>query len=41
MLVNIIDRITQEVIRQVPSEEWLTLARALTKLQGLLIKQEA
>lgn len=39
MLVKIVDRITQEVIRQVPGEEWLTLA--LTKLQGLLIKQEA
>jgi flagellar protein FlaG len=41
MVVKVIDRETQDVIRQIPSQEMLDLAQALDKLQGLLIKQKA
>lgn len=41
MVVQVVDRDTKEVIRQIPSEEMLELARALDKLQGLLVKQQA
>jgi flagellar protein FlaG len=40
-VVKVIDRETQDVIRQIPSKEMLDLAQALDKLQGLLIKQKA
>ncbi len=40
-VVKIIDRATEEVIRQMPSEDMLDLSKALGKLQGLLLKQEA
>lgn len=40
-IVKIVDRKTQEVIRQMPSEEAVALAQALDKLQGLLIKDKA
>lgn len=40
-VVKIIDSSTDEVIRQIPSEEFLAMSRALDKLQGLLIRQEA
>jgi flagellar protein FlaG len=40
-VVKVIDRETEEVIRQIPSQEALDLAQALDKLQGLLIKQKA
>jgi flagellar protein FlaG len=40
-VVKVIDRETQDVIRQIPSQEILDLAQALGKLQGLLIKQKA
>ncbi|MDR2452408.1 MAG: flagellar protein FlaG [Candidatus Accumulibacter sp.] len=40
-VVKVIDRETQEIIRQIPSQEMLDLAQALDKLQGLLIRQEA
>jgi flagellar protein FlaG len=40
-VVKVIDRETQDVIRQIPSQEMLDLAQALDKLQGLLIRQEA
>lgn len=39
-VVKIVDKETDEVIRQIPSEEMLRIAKALDKLQGLLIKQE-
>ena len=32
---------TNEVIRQIPSEEMLEIAKALDRLQGLLVKQKA
>lgn len=40
-VVRVVDSETQEVIRQIPSQEMLDLAQALDKLQGLLIKQKA
>lgn len=40
-VVKIIDSSTDEVIRQIPSEEFLAMSRALDKMQGLLIRQEA
>ncbi len=40
-VVRVVDSATQEVIRQMPSEEVLAVARALDRLQGLLIKGKA
>lgn len=40
-VIKVIDSSTDEVIRQIPSEEILAISKALDKLQGLLIKQEA
>lgn len=40
-VVRVVDRETQDVIRQIPSQEVLDLAQALGKLQGLLIRQKA
>lgn len=40
-VVKVMDINTQEVIRQYPSEEILSLAKSLDKLQGLLIRQKA
>lgn len=40
-VVKVIDQETKEVLRQMPSEDALAIARALDKLQGLLIKQQA
>jgi flagellar protein FlaG len=40
-IVKVIDRETEDVIRQIPSQEMLDLAKALDRLQGLLIKQKA
>lgn len=39
-IVKVVDSSTKETIRQIPSEELLSIAKALDKLQGLLIKQE-
>lgn len=36
-IVRVIDTATHEVIRQIPSEEMLAIARALDHLQGLLV----
>ncbi|MBA4743478.1 MAG: flagellar protein FlaG [Azoarcus sp.] len=41
MLVKIVDMETDEVIRQIPSEELLRISKALDKLQGLLLNSEA
>jgi flagellar protein FlaG len=41
MVVKIIDRATKEVIRQMPSEEMLAVAKALDSIKGLFIKQTA
>lgn len=41
MVVKVMDNATKEVIRQIPSVEMLAIAKALDKIQGLLIKQKA
>lgn len=41
MLLRIIDRETDEVIRQIPSEELVRIAKALDKFQGLFLDKEA
>jgi flagellar protein FlaG len=40
-IVKVIDQRTQEVIRQMPSAEALEIAKALDRVQGLLIRQKA
>ena len=40
-VIKIVDASTDEVIKQIPSEEILAISKALGKLQGLLVKQEA
>ncbi len=40
-IVKVVDSSTKETIRQIPSEEVLEIARALDKLQGLLLRQTA
>ena len=40
-IVKVVDASTSEIIRQIPSEELLTLARNMTKLEGLLLDQKA
>ena len=40
-IVKVMDSQTQEVIKQIPTEEMLAIAKALDKLQGLLVKQKA
>lgn len=41
MVVKVIDQKTKEVIRQIPSEEMLAIAKALDTMKGLLIQQKA
>jgi flagellar protein FlaG len=40
-IVKIVDRNTKDVIRQIPSEEAISLAMALDKLQGLFVREKA
>lgn len=40
-VIRVVDGGTKEVIRQIPSEEVLQLAKSLDKLSGLLLKQKA
>lgn len=40
-VVKVVDGTTNEVIRQIPSEELLAISRALDKFQGVLLKQKA
>ncbi|MFZ3285914.1 MAG: flagellar protein FlaG [Telluria sp.] len=40
-IVKVVDKKTQEVIRQMPSQEALDIAKALDKLQSLLIRDTA
>lgn len=40
-VVKVMDTETDEVIRQMPSEEVLAISKALDKLKGLLLKQQA
>lgn len=41
VVVKVVDQQTKEVLRQIPTQEALEIAKSLDKLQGLLIKQEA
>jgi flagellar protein FlaG len=41
MVVKIIDRETKEIIRQMPSEEMIAIAKALDSIKGLFVKQSA
>ena len=41
VIVKVVDQQTKQVLRQIPSEEILEIAKSLDKLQGLLIKQTA
>jgi flagellar protein FlaG len=40
-VITVTDASTKEIIRQIPSEEMLAVARALGRLQGLLLRREA
>lgn len=40
-IVKVVDTATQEVLRQFPSAEALSIARSIDKLQGLLIRDKA
>lgn len=40
-VVRVVDASTQELIRQIPSEEMLSIARHMDRLEGLLIKSKA
>lgn len=39
-MVKVIDRTSRDVIRQIPSEEVIAIARALDKLQGLFVRDK-
>ncbi|HEX4917615.1 MAG TPA: flagellar protein FlaG [Limnobacter sp.] len=40
-IVQIVDRETQEVLKQIPSVEMLKIAKAIEKMQGVLMSKEA
>jgi flagellar protein FlaG len=40
-VIKIVDSQTNQVIRQIPSEELLAIARNLDRVEGLLLKQRA
>ncbi|HJU50437.1 MAG TPA: flagellar protein FlaG [Pseudogulbenkiania sp.] len=40
-VVKVIDRNTKEVVRQIPSEEAVRLAKAMDRLHGLLVRDKA
>ena len=40
VVVRVIAKDTNEILRQIPSEEMLAIARAIDRVQGLLIQQE-
>ena len=40
-VVKIIDKETKELIRQIPSQEMLSIAKALDTIKGLLVRQKA
>lgn len=40
-VVKVVDKETGDMIRQIPSQETLDIARALDRLQGLLIRRQA
>jgi len=40
-VVRVMDRQTQQVIRQMPSEEALAISRAIEQWQGMVLRQKA
>lgn len=40
-VVKVIDTATKDVLRQIPSEEMLAIAKAIDKVKGLLVYQKA
>jgi len=40
-VVKVVDSSTNEVIRQIPSEELLAITRSIDKFSGLFVKQKA
>jgi flagellar protein FlaG len=40
-IIKVVDSTTHEVIKQIPSEEMIAIAKAMDKLKGLLIQQKA
>ena len=40
VVIKVVDRTTKELIRQIPSEEMLVIAKALDSLKGLFVKQQ-
>ena len=40
-VVKVIDVATKEVIRQIPSEEMLVIAKSIDQMKGLLVQQKA
>ena len=40
-IVKVVDTATQEVLRQFPSADALSIARSIDKMQGLLIREKA
>ncbi|MCB1947402.1 flagellar protein FlaG [Nitrosomonas sp.] len=40
-VIKVMDVQTQEIIRQIPSQEAISIARTLDKVQGLLLNDEA
>ena len=41
MVIKVVDSQTEEVIRQIPKEEVLEIARSLEKTEGLLFRAKA
>jgi flagellar protein FlaG len=41
MVVRVMDSESNEVIRQIPSEEMLAISQAIERMQGLLVQGEA
>ena len=40
-VIRVVDSATQELIRQIPSEELMSISRALNRLAGLLLQEKA
>lgn len=41
VVIKVVDKATKEVIRQIPSEEMIAMAKALDSIKGLFVKQQA
>lgn len=41
IIVKVVDTETKAILRQIPNEDILAISKALDKLQGLIIRQEA